>query len=184
MKLTHRFRSQLVGGAAVLAMVTFSLIAAAKLNKTGSSSSGFKAAGPAGLNIEGKTSDLSVADDGTNVTITVPLGNITTGIELRDKHTKEYLETDKYPNATLVVARSALKLPDGGEGDAKGKLTVHGQTKDVNFHYSAKKSGDTFDVKGTTRININDFGIKTPTYLGVGVKPDVDVFANFQAKDN
>ncbi|APR84442.1 Putative secreted protein [Minicystis rosea] len=182
MKSIIRFRSQLVGGAAVLAVATFSLVAAAKLSKTGDSSAGFKAAGPAGLNIEGKTSDMTVADDGTTVTITVPLGNLKTGIELRDKHTKDYLEVDKYPNAKLEVPRASLKFD--GEGDAKGKLTIHGQTKDATFHYSAKKSGDAYDIKGSTKVNMNDYGIKTPTYMGVGVKPDVDVFANFQAKDN
>jgi polyisoprenoid-binding protein YceI len=136
------------------------------------------------MNIDGKTSEVGVADDGTTVTITVGLKSITTGISLRDEHTKKYLETDSYPNATLAVARASLKLPGGGEGDAPGKMTIHGQTKDVTFHYVANKSGDTLDVKGTTKVNMNDYGIKTPSYLGVSVKPDVDVFANFQAKDN
>lgn len=182
MERNIRFRNSFVGGAAVVAMLTFSLVAAAKLSKAGSSEAGFKAAGPAGLAIEGKTSEVNVSDDGTNVTITVPLGNIKTGIELRDNHTKNYLEVSKYPNATLVVPRSALKF-DGGDGDAKGKMTIHGTTKDVTFHYSAKKGGPGYDVRGTTRVNMNDYGIKTPTYMGVGVKPDVDVYANFQAKD-
>jgi polyisoprenoid-binding protein YceI len=184
MKRENRFQYSLMGGAALLAAITFSLVAAAKLSKTGDSSAGFRAAGPAGMNIEGKTSDMTVGDDGTTVTITVPLANVSTGLSLRDKHTKEYLETDKYPNATLAVARASLKLPGGGEGDAPGKMTIHGTTKDVTFHYVANKSGDTLDVKGTTKVNMNDYGIKTPSYLGVSVKPDVDVFANFQAKDN
>jgi polyisoprenoid-binding protein YceI len=179
-----RFQYSLMGGAALLAAVTFSLVAAAKLSRTGDSSAGFHAAGPAGMSIDGQTSEMTVGDDGTAVTITVPLGNLTTGLSLRDKHTKDYLEVDKYPIATLVVARAALKLPGGGEGDAPGKLMVHGTTKDVTFHYVANKSGDTLDIKGTTTINMNDYGVKTPSYLGVSVKPDVGVFANFQAKDN
>jgi len=183
MERNNRSRYSFVGGAAALALLTFSLVAAAKLSKTGSSEAGFKASGPAGLSIDGKTSDLTVADDGTTVTITVPLGNIKTGIELRDKHTKDHLEVATYPNAELKVARSALNF-GGGSGDAKGKMKLHGQTRDVTFHYVATKSGDTFDVKGTTRVNINEYGIKTPSYMGVGVKPDVNIFANFKAKDN
>lgn len=178
MERNNRFRYSFVGGAAVLAMVTFSLVAAAKLNKTGSGQAGFKATGPGGLNIDGKTSEVDVADDGTNVTVTVKLTSIDTGMSLRDKHTKEDLEADKFPTASIKVARSALKF--GGEGDAKGQMTIHGTTKDVSFHYV--HSGD--NVKGSTRVNVSDFGVKPRSYLGISIKNEVEVYANFPAKDN
>lgn len=176
-----RFLSRLLGGGALLALASFALVAAAALGKSGTSDAGFHALGPAGFKIDGTTSELGLADDGTTVTITVPLAKVKTRLELCDKHYKELLEVDKYPTATLKVPRASLKL---GEGDVKGSLTLHGQTKDVNVHYEAKKSGDTYDVKGRSRLNINNFGMKTPTYLGVAVKPDVDIYANFQAKDS
>jgi polyisoprenoid-binding protein YceI len=187
MERANRFQVSLAGGAALLAMVTFSLVAAAKLSRTGDATTSFTAAGPAGMNIVGQTKDMAVADDGTTVTVTVPLANLTTGIELRDKHTKNALETGTYPNVELKVARSALKFPAGGaetSGDAPGKLTMHGQTKDVTFHYSAKLDGDTLSVKGSAQINLNDYNIKPPSYLGVSVKPDVGIATAFQAKDN
>jgi polyisoprenoid-binding protein YceI len=186
MQRDNRFQLSLVGGAAALALLTFSLIAAAKLSKTGTSSTTFKASGPAGLNIAGKTADMSIADDGTTITITVPLANIDTGIALRNEHTKKALEADKYPNVTLAVARAALKFPaDGAEssGDAKGSLTLHGQSKDVTFHYAAKRAGATYSVTGSTSINVDDFGVKRPSYLGVTVKPDVGIDTAFQAND-
>jgi len=149
---------------------------------------GFLAAGPAGLTIEGKTSELSVAEANGVVVLTVPLANLTTGISLRDKHMREkYLEAAKYPTAVLTVARTALKVPpsgEGTEGDATGTLQLHGQTKPVTVHYDAKSEGGKVATRGKFHINMNDFGIKTPSYLGVSVKPDVEVFANFQAKDN
>jgi polyisoprenoid-binding protein YceI len=187
MERENRFQASLIGGASLLALITFSLVAAAKLNKTGDANTSFKAAGPAGLNIEGKTADMTVADDGATVTITVPLANLSTGIELRDKHTKNALEADKYPTVVLTVARGALKFPAAGaesSGDAPGKMTLHGKTNDVTIHYTAKLSGDTLSVAGSTRINVNDYDIKPPSYLGVSVKPDVDVATTFQAKDN
>ena len=187
MKRPHRFQSSLLSGAALLALVSFSLIAAAKLNKTGSANTTFKAAGPAGLNIEGTTSDMSIADDGSSVVITVPVGNIKTGVDIRDKHTKDAIEADKFPTVTLKVARGAIKFPAAGaesSGDAPGSLTLHGTTKDVTVHYTAKLDGDTYNVKGTTRVNVDDYGVKRPSYLGVTVKPDVDITTSFQAKDN
>src|SRR4051812_19234321 len=104
------------------ALLTFSLVAEAKLTTTGAGSAGFKAAGPAGMNIDGKTSEVTVDDDGTMVAVTVKLANIDTGMSLRNKHTKEDLEADKYPTTTLRVPRAALKFPAPGaqsSGDAK-----------------------------------------------------------------
>jgi polyisoprenoid-binding protein YceI len=143
----------------------------------------FEAAGPAGMKIDGETSELGVADDGTNVVVTVPLGNLSTGIGLRDHHMKEkYLEVAKYPVATLTIARSALAFPKSGEqvtADVPGKVQLHGQTRPVTVHYDAKGEGSAFGAHGSFRINMNDFGISVPVYLGVTVKPDVDVSATF-----
>jgi polyisoprenoid-binding protein YceI len=187
MRRDHRFRALLLGGATLLAAIGLAGVAAAKLGRTGAATTSFKAAGPAGLSIEGNTAEMTVADDGTTLTITVPLANLDTGIGLRNEHTKKALEVGTYPTTTLAVARATLKFPAAGaesSGDARGSLTLHGQTKDVTFHYSARLDGDTVSVKGTSKINVDDFGVKRPSYLGVTVKPDVDVVTAFQVKDN
>ena len=59
-------------------------------------------------------------------------------------------------------------------------MTIHGVTKDVTFHYV--HSGDT--VKGSTKVTVGDYGVKPRSYLGISIKPDVDVYANFGVKDN
>lgn len=145
----------------------------------------FLASGPAGMKIEGTTSDLTLAENGDNLVLTVPLSNLTTGIGLRDRHMKEkYLEVAKYPTATLSVARGAIKMPAGGdkvEADAPGTVNIHGQTRPVTVHYESKRDGSTFITKGKFWINITQFGINVPSYLGVTVKPDVEVDANFRA---
>ena len=149
---------------------------------------GFVASGPAGMKIEGATSDLDLADQGETIVITVPLANLSTGIGLRDRHMKEkYLEVPKYPSATLSVARSALKLPAAGdkvEMDVPSTVNLHGQARPVTVHYEAKRDGASVVSRGTFRINMNDFGITVPVYLGVTVKPDVDVSANFRVAAN
>jgi polyisoprenoid-binding protein YceI len=142
----------------------------------------FTAIGPGGLKIVGNTSQITAKEDGANAIVSVPLGGLSTGIALRDKHMKEkYLETDKFPNAELTVARSAVKE---GSGSAQGTMKIHGQSKPVTFSYSAKKSGAGYAVDGTVRINIKDFGVEVPSYLGVTVKPEVDVAVKFNATDN
>lgn len=156
----------------------------AKLASRGDASVSFTGIGPAGLKITGSTTDLSVADDGKNVTITVPLKNLTTGIGVRDKHMHEkYLQTDQYRTAELVVDRAALKFPAGAESSANatGTMTLHGKSRPVTFHYTATPAGGALKVFGRTDVNMNDFGIVVPTYLGVTMKPNISVVATFTA---
>jgi polyisoprenoid-binding protein YceI len=164
--------------------LALSPLARAALSPPSDSHVGFQASGPAGMTIEGTTSDLTLEDKGDNIVLTVPLGNLSTGITLRDRHMKEkYLEVPKFPSATLTVARGALKLPATGdkiEADVSSSVSIHGQTRPVTVHYEAKKDGASVLAKGKFHINMRDFGIAVPSYLGVTVKPDVDVSANFR----
>lgn len=142
----------------------------------------FVAVGPMGMKIEGTSTSLDVKDEGQTIAIDVPLAPIHTGIALRDRHMHdEYLEVGKYPNARLSVERSALKLPDASPVDAsaKGQLTLHGQTRPVSFRYRAQRSGDGIDVSGSLRIDMTNWGIHVPSYLGVTVKPGVDIDVRF-----
>jgi polyisoprenoid-binding protein YceI len=165
-------------------LLSISAVGHAALSSPTETKVGFLASGPAGLKIEGTTPDLTVADANGNLQLTVPLANLSTGIGLRDKHMKEkYLEVPKFPSAVLTVARGALKLPANGEQvelDVPGTLQLHGTTKPVTVHYDAKADAAGFAAHGKFHINMNDYGIQVPTYLGVTVKPDVDVTASFR----
>lgn len=144
----------------------------------------FTAVGPAGLKINGKTSEVIASEDGQNVVVTVPLAKIDTGIALRNSHMRDkYLETGKYPNAVLTVAKGAVGLPNGGSGEANGTLALHGKQKPVKFHYNVKKEGAEYAVSGTVHVNMSEFGIEQPSFAGASVKPDVDVAVSFRAKD-
>jgi polyisoprenoid-binding protein YceI len=148
----------------------------------------FDASGPAGFKIEGTTPDLSVSEANGNVVISVALANLGTGISLRDHHMREkYLEVAKYPAAVLTVAKSALKVPAAGsqvDADVAGSLALHGQTRPVSVHYTAKSDGTVNSAQGKFHLNMNDFGINVPSYLGVTVKPDIDVSASFRVAGN
>ena len=172
--------------AAALLPVLVPLTADARLSATSGSQVSFVALGPAGMRIVGTSSDLSISDDAQNVAVTVPLGNLKTGIELRDHHMRDkYLEVGKYPNAELVVPKSAIHYPSGSQtssGDATGTMKLHGKTKSVSFHYIARGDGGTTHVGGTVHLDMRDFGIDVPSYLGVTVKPEVDVEVKFGAQ--
>jgi polyisoprenoid-binding protein YceI len=166
---------------------TLALAAYAKITRTGTPSVSFHASGPAGMKIVGTTGDLDVDDQGAKVVIRVPLRNLSTGISLRDDHMRnKYLQVGSYPNAELTVDRSTLHFPNGdgsASGDAQGTMAIHGKTQNVSFHYTVARVSGTLHVGGTTHLNIRDYGIDVPSYLGVTVKPDIDVEVQFTATE-
>jgi hypothetical protein len=163
-----------------------SVAAHAKLAKVAGPEVSFTLVGPAGMKIVGNGNELRVLDDGATVKVSVPLAGMKTGISIRDKHMHEkYLETANFPSTELQVPRSALKIPAAGPvtQDTAGTLLLHGKSKTVTFHYNCTRSGAKLNVQGTMHLNMNDFGIQVPSYLGVTVKPEVDVAAQFEVTD-
>lgn len=139
-----------------------------------------------GVKLVGKTQDLALKDDGKTLTFVVKLDTLKTGIDLRDRHMREkYLETAKYPTATLVVDKSKLVLPESGsqKGETKGKLTLHGKTHEVPVTYNVQRVGEGYKVKAAFPTDYRDFGIEKPGYAGVTVQPKINVEVAFSAQD-
>lgn len=172
-----------------LALAFVPSLASASFTARSGASVQFNAIGPAGMRIVGTTSELRVEEDASgNISITVPLGQLTTGIDLRDKHMREkYLEVPKYPTAVLKVSRSKLVLPgpsQSGNSQADGTLTLHGTTKPVHFNYTLKHDAQTsYAVTSTLSIDMTDYGIEKPGYRGLSVKTNIDLAVSFTADD-
>ena len=172
---------------ALAAVLVLAVPAHAKLAKVGKSTVVFAAKGTGGMTIVGTTPELMIRDDGKTLRVTVPLANLTTGIALRDRHMREkYLHVGQYPVAELSVERAQLKPPASGSvsGDASGLMKIHGKSKKLTFHYSGKKNGSAIQVTATARLDLRDYGIEVPSFLGVTVKPEIDLTVTFDAKDS
>ncbi|HET6984588.1 MAG TPA: YceI family protein [Myxococcaceae bacterium] len=147
----------------------------------------FSARGTAGLNIEGVTHEMALEERDGNVVFRVPLAGLDTGIGLRNRHLRGYLDVTHFPVAELDVSKSLVALASPGtpkESDATGTLTLHGVSKPCSIHYRVEQvqSGE-YRVHGTTRIDIRDFGIAVPTYLGITVDPAVAIQVDFSVHD-
>lgn len=170
----------------IIAISGFALTASAALETAGNPEVQFMALGPAGMKINGTSSQLSATEKDGKLLFTAPLTNLKTGIGLRDKHLKGYLHVDSHPNAKLSVDRTKLKLPAEGasvEGGATGEFTLNGVTKPLRFKYSAKRAGSDYVVSATTEVNIKDYNIEQPCYLGVCVDPNVKLKTSFKLHD-
>jgi polyisoprenoid-binding protein YceI len=170
--------------AALVAAVTLLAIpASAALQKSGDAQVSFTASATGGLSIKGTTKAVNAGETDSKIWVVANLASLKTGLGLRDKHMRDKLETDKHRDATLWVPRSALSFPEDGKSTnstATGSLTLHGTTKPVRISYTAERKGSLYVITGQFQIDMRDFGIEPPSYMGLKVKPNVSVNASFQ----
>lgn len=98
--------------------------------------------------------------------ITTKVKNLKTGLDLRDKHTKEKLEYKKFPKIEVTNAK-------GSNGKGTGTINVKGIKKKISFTY--KETGKY--IKAKFNLSLKDFNFSGIKYLGVGVKDKVRVEA-------
>ena len=99
--------------------------------------------------------------------IVLDLRNLKSGIELRDKHVQEYFETDKFPQAVLLEAL-------GTSSSFRGKLKLRGIVKDIQGNFEdTGASGKAF-----FKVKMSDFNIKNASYMGLGVKDEIEVIVD------
>jgi polyisoprenoid-binding protein YceI len=144
------------------------------------SEASFHAEGPGGFKLEGKTEAVALRHDKEDLVFAVDLKQLLTGIKLRDKHMRDkYLHVDKFPEATLRVPLAGVTMPAPGaraKSGMKGIFTVHGVSKEIPFSYGiACDAAGICEVDGEVSIDINDYGIETPAYMGMSVYPTMTV---------
>ncbi|MEO8077898.1 MAG: YceI family protein [Acidobacteriota bacterium] len=117
--------------------------------------------------------------------LAVDLRTLDTGISLRNEHLREnYLEVDKGPGFdTATLSEIDLKgfSPDApeGRGSFAGLLALHGVTKTVTGAVDVRRVGGGLHVTASFPVNLPDYSIRKPRYLGVGVKDIVQVEVAF-----
>jgi polyisoprenoid-binding protein YceI len=117
--------------------------------------------------------------------VAVDLRTLDTGINLRNEHLREkYLEVGKGPGFdTATLSEIDLNGVDAGTSEGKGSftglLTLHGARKTVKGSVDVRAQGTGLHVKASFPVDLSDYAIAKPRYLGVGVKDIVQVEVAF-----
>ncbi len=121
--------------------------------------------------------------------VTVDLDSLDTGMSLRNKHMKEkYLQVSKYPKAKLIIKKYKLdpqwsmQNPKTGELTIPAEVVIHGKSKPVNVK---ARIDDNAKVQSDFEVQITDFNIDIPSFMGVTVadKVKVEIESNLVAKN-
>jgi polyisoprenoid-binding protein YceI len=119
--------------------------------------------------------------------ISIDLATIDTGIALRNQHLREkYLEVGKGQGFDKAIL-SEIRLNDA-EGEAfegrtrfGGTLLLHGVKRPVAGTAEIRSEGPGRSVRAEFPLELTEFGVTPPEYLGVGVASKLLVKVQFTA---
>jgi polyisoprenoid-binding protein YceI len=115
-------------------------------------------------------------------TLRVDFQTLETGIGLRDRHMRqEYLEVDRGEDfSTATFSDLHIEKLDG-KTVFTGTLRLHGQSKGVSGTAELQRRDGSVRVQARFLLRMSEFQIPSPTYLGVGVRDDMQVSVTLTA---
>lgn len=101
-------------------------------------------------------------------------------VALMEEHFNEnYMESDSYPKATFkgkIENFDVSKLTETAKVyTIKGKMEMHGKSKDITITANIKKSGDGITIDSAFNLNTDDYGIDIPSVVSKKVSKKVAV---------
>ena len=109
-------------------------------------------------------------------TLQVDFQTLETGIGLRDRHMlKNYLEVDRGQDFSTATFNDLRVDKLEGKTRFTGILTLHGTDKAVSGTADLQQKDGSIRVQARFPLRLSEFQIPSPTYLGVGVRDEIQV---------
>jgi polyisoprenoid-binding protein YceI len=106
----------------------------------------------------------------------VDLQTLETGIAVRDRHMRDnYLEIEKGPDFAVATFDHIRVEKLDGKSTFKGTLLLHGQRQEVAGTADLQQRDGRIRVQAQFPIKVSAFQIPKPTYLGVGVRDEIQI---------
>lgn len=119
------------------------------------------------------------------VVFTIPISDFKFEKSLMEKHFNEkYMESEKFPRSTFAGKLLGYDAAERGEQKvtAKGKLTIHGVTKEIEVPGTVEWSADKVVAKAIFSVKLEDYKIKIPKLLWQNIAEVVEVTLEFNYK--
>ncbi|WP_293870129.1 YceI family protein [Flavobacterium sp.] len=101
-------------------------------------------------------------------------------VALMEEHFNEnYVESDAYPKATFKGKIDNFDISKlsatAKEYTIRGKMEMHGKTKDITLIASIKKSAEGVEIDSNFNLNTDDYGIAIPSIVSKKLSKKVAV---------
>jgi len=106
---------------------------------------------------------------------------------MQEHFNENYVESDKFPNATFVGKVTNLEAidfakPGAYEAKVEGKLTIHGQTQAVSTIGTFEVKGDGIDGKSVFFVKLADYQISIPGAVTGKIAEEIEITVDIQLK--
>jgi hypothetical protein len=108
-------------------------------------------------------------------------------VALMEEHFNEnYIESDKYPKSTFkgkIDNFDFAKLTsDAKDYTVKGKIELHGKSKDISIIVKIKKTNDGINLVSDFNLNTDDYDIEIPSVVSKKLSKKVAVKIDYTLK--
>lgn len=136
----------------------------------------FSGSGASGTfsNLKGQVTFDQANLSNSSMEVSVDVKTIDTGNNLKDKHARndDWFNAEKYPQ---IKFRSTNFSQKGTAYEVKGKLTLHGTTKEVRIPFTFEETTAGGIFVGSFTINREDYGIDGPWLRGAFVGEEFEI---------
>jgi len=118
----------------------------------------------------------------SEIAFSIPIKEFQFAKSLMQEHFNEkYMDSEKYPKATFKGNINGFDAQATGAQQVKaaGKLTIHGETKDIDVPGTIEKQGDKFVMKSKFIVKLEDYKIKIPQLMWQNIAEQVEVTVDF-----
>jgi hypothetical protein len=171
----------------LVALYSFAPIQDKKLTKTGIIT--FEASVPSFEEVIGKNTAVTCVLNITNgeIAALALMKGFRFKVALMEEHFNEnYIESSKFPKATFKGKMDDFDVSKltttSKEYSLKGKLELHGKSKDIVTIAKVRKIGTELEVKTNFSVNVSDFDIEIPSVVSKKVAKKVTIDCNFLLK--
>jgi polyisoprenoid-binding protein YceI len=120
--------------------------------------------------------------DTKQIAYSVPIKEFQFAKSLMKEHFNEkYLHSDKYPKSTFegIIEGYEKGSLEEQQVIARGKLTIHGVTKDIEAPGTISTDGKKLLMKSKFTIKLKDYNIEIPQLLWQNIAEQVEVTLDF-----
>ena len=127
-------------------------------------------------NVSGEVTASAAEPGNLTGALRVDLQTLETGIAVRDRHMRDtYLEVEKGPEFAVATVDQIRVEKLDGKSTFKGTLLLHGQRQEVTGSADLQQRAGRIRVQAQFPIKVSAFQIPKPTYLGVGVRDEIQI---------
>ena len=126
--------------------------------------------------LSGEVAPVAETPGAIQGTLKVELQTLETGIAMRDRHMRNnYLEVEKGPTFSTATFEDIRVEKLEGKTVFSGVLTLHGQKKKISGAADLQQKDGRIRVQAQFALKVSDFEIPAPTYLGIGVRDEIQI---------